>query len=66
MKKLVLLLTCVMVSFTINAQQTKNPVSFTYKTVKNSNGTIDVIATATIDLKIQTKAVLYLQNFLLK
>jgi DsbC/DsbD-like thiol-disulfide interchange protein len=49
MKKLVLLLTCVMVSFTINAQQTKNPVSFTYKTVKNSNGTIDVIATATID-----------------
>lgn len=49
MKKLILLLTSVIVSIAINAQQTKNPVSFTYKTVKNANGTIDVIATATID-----------------
>jgi DsbC/DsbD-like thiol-disulfide interchange protein len=48
MKKIVLTLASFFIAVLVFAQP-KNPVSFTYEAVKNTNGTYDVIVKATVD-----------------
>ncbi|HMZ46045.1 MAG TPA: protein-disulfide reductase DsbD family protein [Chitinophagaceae bacterium] len=49
MKNLILVLAGVIFTFSVQAQKAKNPVSFSYKAVKKTDGTVDIIALATIE-----------------